>query len=146
MTFKGFIKKTLAHACSYFTLIMLIYIILAAIVNVGEDKLFLEASRTVLFFFFSLFWACANVIFSFKTLGGGVRLIIHYLIMLFSFYAFLLLPLATLKASGYFVGVIVFSIVYFATMGIIHLISTKFKANVESSEKYEKQFSKKTSK
>ncbi len=146
MTIKGFIKKALSHACAYFTLIMLGYIIIAAIINVGDDALLLDGVRTVLFFLFSLLWACANVIFSLKNIGGGIRLFVHYLIMLFAFFTCLLLPLGSLKASGYLIGAVIFTIVYFAVMGIIHLISSKFKANVESTQKYEKQFSKKRSK
>ncbi len=146
MTIKGFIKKALSHACAYFSIIMLGYIIIAAIINVGDKAILLEAGRTVLFFLFSLLWACANVIFSIKTIGGGVRLVVHYLIMLFAFFACLLLPLSSLKASGYLIGAVIFTLIYFAIMGLIHLFTSKLKANVESTENYEKQFSKKPSK
>ena len=71
MTVKGFIKKTLTHACVYFTVIMLFYIIIAAIVNVNDSRLLLEAGRTALFFVFSLLLACANTVFSIKALSGG---------------------------------------------------------------------------
>lgn len=145
MTIKGFIKKALSHTCAYFTLIMLGYIIIAAIINVGDEKLLLDGGRTVLFFLFSLLWACANVIFSIKSIGGGIRLFLHYLIILFAFFTCLMLPLKP-RTSGYLIGVVLFTLIYFAVMGIIHLITVKFKANVESTENYEKQFSKKSSK
>ena len=143
MTVKGFVKKAISHACIYFALIMLCYIIIAAIVNVRDEELMLHAGRTILFFLFSLLWACANVIFSIKTIGGGIRLFIHYLIMLLAVFLCLLLPLASLKASGYLVGGVLFTAIYFTVMGIVHLITTKYKTNVESTENYEKQFSKK---
>ena len=140
MTVKGFIKKTLTHACVYFTVIMLFYIIIAAIVNVTDSRLLLEAGRTMLFFVFSLLLACANTIFSIKALSGGLRLVIHYLITAFGFYACFMLSLS-LRASSQLVGLVTFTAVYFAVMGIGALISSRYRANAEKAEKYTKKFS-----
>ena len=140
MTVKGFIKKTLTHACVYFTVIMLFYIIIAAIVNVNDSRLLLEAGRTALFFVFSLLLACANTVFSIKALSGGLRLIIHYLITVFGFYACFMLSLS-LRASSQLVGLVAFTAIYFAIMGISALISSRYRANVEKAEKYTKKYS-----
>ena len=140
MTVKGFIKKTLTHACVYFTVIMLFYIIIAAIVNVNDSRLLLEAGRTALFFVFSLLLACANTVFTIKALSGGLRLIIHYLITVFGFYACFMLSLS-LRASSQLVGLVAFTAIYFAIMGISALISSRYRANVEKAEKYTKKYS-----
>ena len=143
MTFKDYIKKLLTTACVYFTLVMLVYMIIAAIMNVNDDKLLLEAGRTVLFFFFSMLWAAANTILSIKQWGMGLRISLHYILMLLAFFLFLLLPLANLSAPGYLIGFVMFSAIYAATMGIIHLFKSKYKTNVESTEQYKQQYPKK---
>ena len=141
MSVKKFIKDLLQGACVIFSVIMLIYIIIAAIVNVGDGELLLEAGRVALFFVFSCLVCCANLIFSLKSLGGGIRLTIHYLITLFAFYSCFLLSL-NLGASGLLVGFVMFTAVYFAVMGIRRVLISSYRKNLDASEEYEKQYSK----
>jgi p-aminobenzoyl-glutamate transporter AbgT len=103
-----------------------------------------------MFFVFSLLWACANGIFSIKAIGGGIRLCAHYVIMLIATMLCLLLPFGvvsnaegTLDASKFLVGAVLFTVLYFAVMGIRYLIGSAFKKNAETAKEYEKQFSKK---
>ena len=77
MTVKNFIKNLLTRSCVYFSAIMLIYIIIAAIVNVDTTPLLLDASRVVLFYVFACLLAGANVVYGIKTISGGVRLCCH---------------------------------------------------------------------
>ncbi len=139
MTVKAFIKQTFIRSCIYFTAIMLIYIVCAALANVGGTKLLLDAARTVLFFFFSLLLALANGIFMLKKLSGGVRLLLHYIIVLFAFYTCFMLPLS-MRASSVVIGIAVFSIVYFALMGIITAVRSRYRTNLEKTQEYQKQY------
>ncbi|MBQ9111979.1 MAG: hypothetical protein IJY08_00185 [Clostridia bacterium] len=141
MTVKGFVKKLLTNACIYFSLIMLLYIIIAAIINVVDDALLLDAGRVVLFFVFSVLLAAANSLYALKKPSGGVRLLIHYAITLFAFYTCFMLSLS-LRASSTLVGIVVFTAVYFAIMGILTAVRSKYRSNTQNAEKYISQYGK----
>ncbi len=145
MTVKSFIKKLLVHSCVYFTVTMLIYMILAAIVNVSDDKLLLDAGRTVLFFVFSLLLAGANTLFSVKSLHISLRIILHYVFTLFAFYVCFMMTMG-MRAAQIFVGLVLFTVVYFIVLGIIAAFRAKYKSNTENVQKYEKQYKKQTKK
>ena len=139
MTVKSFIKNLLTRSCVYFSAIMLIYIIIAAIVNVDTSQLLLDASRVVLFYVFACLLAGANAVYGIKTISGGVRLLCHFIIMLFAFYTCLILPLSLRPASN-FVGLVLFAIFYFVIFGIYTAISSKYRKNKESHQSYTSQF------
>ncbi len=141
MTLKKIIKELLGKACVTFSVIMLIYIIIAAIVNVSDDKLLLDAGRVVLFFVFSCLMSCAGLLLRAERLGGGARLILHYLITLFGFYTCFVLSL-NLKASGLVVGFTLFTALYFAVMGIRRALLNAYRKNAEAAESYQKQYGK----
>ncbi len=139
MTVKSFIKQTLCRSCIYFTAIMLVYIICAAVANVGGAALLLDAARTVLFFFFSLLLSLANGIFMLQKPSGGVRLFLHYIIVLFAFYTCFMLPLS-MRASSLIIGTVIFSVIYFALMGIISAVRSRYRRNLEKTQEYKKQY------
>ena len=145
MTVKGFIKKLLVHSCVYFTIAMLAYMLLAAIVNVGDGALLLDAGRTVLFFVFSLLLAGANSVFSIKELNAAIRVILHYVFTTFGFYVCFMMTL-DMRAAQVFIGLVVFTLIYFIILGIIAAFRAKYRSNTERSEKYEKQYKKQTKK
>ena len=139
MTVKNFIKNLLTRSCVYFSAIMLIYIIIAAIVNVDGSQLLLDASRVVLFFAFACLLSGARAVYAIETLSGGVRLLCHFIITLFAFYTCLIMPLSLRPASS-FVGIVLFAILYFAIFGIYAAISSKYRKNKESHQSYTRQF------
>ena len=142
MTFKLFIKKLLCRACCYFTLCMLGYIAVAAIVNVDDDRLLLEAGRTVLFFVFALLVSFATSLLSLDKPSKKLLGVLHYVITLFAFYTCFMLPLS-MRASGILVGLVIYTLVYLATVGAIVLFKSRYRKNTENSQKYEKQYSSK---
>ena len=140
MTFKSFTKKLLTTSCVYFTIVMLFYIIITALVNVSEDSLILlEAGRTVLFFVFAVLLSLANNLFSLKNLSATIRVILHYLICAFAFYACFMLPV-NMSASGILVGLVIFSVLYFAILGTITAFKAKYHRNTEKAQAYEQQY------
>ena len=136
------IKKWLTHTCAYFTVVTLIYMIIQAIVNVSDEALVLDAGRTALFFLFSLLIALANTVFSIDKLITALKVTLHFVIVMFAFYACLLLPLS-MPASSIFVGLALGAVVYAVIMGLVAVFRSRFKKISESSEKYEKKFNKK---
>lgn len=145
MTVKGFIKKLLVHACVYFTISMLLYMILAAIVNVGDEDLLLDAGRTVLFFVFALLLAGANTVFSLRSLHSALRVILHYIFTTFGFYVCFMMTLG-MRTAQVFIGLVIFTLIYFIVLGIVAAFRARYRANTEKSEKYEKQYKKQTKK
>ena len=145
MTIKGFIKKMLVHSCVYFTVAMAAYLVLAAIVNVNDDTLLLDAGRTVLFFVFSVLLSLANTLFSIEKLHMALKIICHYLLTSFGFFVCFMMSLA-MRTSQIFVGLVIFTAVYFIILGIVAAFRSRYRANKESSEKYENKHKKQTKK
>ena len=117
--------------------------IIQAIVNVSDETLLLDAGRTALFFVFSLLLALANTVLTIDKLSTAFKVVIHFIIVMFAFYACLLLPLS-MPASSVFVGLIFAAIVYAITMGLVALFRSRYKRISENHENYEKKFNKKT--
>ena len=141
MTAKQFIKKWLSQACINFTLLMALYTAIAAIVNVNDDALLLDASRCALFFVFAVLLAAANTLFDFDSLHVALKIAIHYIVTGAGFYVCLLLPLS-MQASGILVGLTFFTVIYFAILGVIALFRARYKRNHENSEAYKSKYKK----
>ncbi len=139
MTVKGFFKKWLNHACVYFTIFMLIYIILAAIVNVGDSALSLDAGRTVLFFLFAFLLSAANTIFKLESMSASLRVFVHYLLTALGFYFCFIMTLG-MRVAQVFIGLVMFTMVYFIVFGILAIFRARYKKNTERSQKYEKRY------
>ena len=139
MTVKDFIKKWLTQACIFFTLLMAVYTAIAAIVNVNDDMLLLDASRCALFFVFAVLLAAANTLFSFENLHIAIKVIIHYVTTAAGFYTCFLLPL-DLQASHTLVGMTLFTVIYFVIFAIIALFRSRYKRNKENSEAYKRKY------
>ena len=143
----SYIKRAFVCGCVCFPIILLIYIGITAIVN-PDEKLLIDGVRTVLFFAFALFLGAADTLFSIKSISGGVRFALHFMITLSGAFTCVILPwilTSSLRTETYLVGAGVCVVVYIAIMAIWQLILTKFKANLDQPETYEKMFSKKPS-
>ena len=141
MNFKSFIKRLLVNSCIIFSLIMLGYTIVAAIMHVTEDEVLLDASRVLLFYVFSLLFAAANSLKTIKALHKAVALISHYIITVFAFYACFLLPL-DMSTSNIFIGLGIYTLAYVIISAIAAIFKSRLKVNAEANEKYVSQFSK----
>ena len=76
-------------------------------------------------------------------LATALRVVIHFIIVMFAFYACLLLPLS-MPASSVFVGLIFAAVIYAIVMGLVALFRSRYKRISENHENYEKKFNKKT--
>ncbi len=141
MNFKAFIKKILTNACVYFSAVTALYALIVLIIYVDDTEVLLDASRVLLFFVASLLVAIANGIFKIKKLHGAVKLFLHYLLTLFSFYACLMLPLSP-PASTLTVGLAIFSVIYFIVAAIVALLRARYRSKSESDGTYRSQFGK----
>ncbi len=141
MKLKDHIKKILYSASAYFTIIIILYTLAVIFVNVDAGEILLEASRVMLFLFFSLLLSVANYIFALKILPTFARVLIHFVLTAFAFYLCFMAPISPTPSTA-FVGITLYTILYFVLSGIIAVIKSRYKRQSESEEKYEKRFSK----
>lgn len=142
MDIKKLIKKVLNSSCIYFTVITACYILILQITNVSDGAAAVEAIRVLLYFIASILLAIANVIYSIKKIPSAARVIIHYLICVFAFYACFLLPV-NMRTSFMVTGIVIFTAVYAVVMGLIAIFISRLKKNREQSAEYTSQFTKK---
>lgn len=142
MELRACLRRVLSHTSIYFTLITAAYALLMMLVNVSEQETLLAAKQILFHAIFSLLAAVAWELFCLKCLHGALRVLIHYGILLFSFYACFLLPTG-MGGSGIFIGVMAFTLVYALVMGLRALIRARFLANTQKASEYTKQYSKK---
>ena len=139
MNFKFFVKRLLINSCIFFSLIMLGYTIVAAIMHVDEGEVLLDAARVLLFYVFSLAFAATNSLKGIKSLNKAVALLLHFVVTVFAFYACFLLPL-DMAASSIFVGLAVYTVAYAVISAVMSLFRSRFAENAEINEKYTSQF------
>ncbi len=139
MDIKASLKRILSRGSVYFTLLTAVYTLLTMLVNVSDGETLLSASQILFLFIFSALASVGWELFRLEAIHTALRVLIHYGILLFSFYVCLLLP-ADMRGSQIFIGVVAFTLVYAAVMGIRGLIRARFKANSEKAEDYVKQY------
>ena len=141
MNIKKYLSRLLTETCCCFSAIILVYTAVVAMVNTDANEILLSGMRVFFFFIFSLLFSFANLVYGIKSISAPVRLLIHYLLTIFACYLCLILP-AALKPSGVIVGIVLFSVIYFILAGILALIFSARKKQLEKKEVYVKKFSK----
>ena len=141
MNVKKFLKSLLGDTSVYFTLLAAAYSAMMMIVNVKEPEVLLRASTLLFLFLFALLAALGKSVLHLSSLSGGVRRVLHYVILTLAFYLCLLVP-AGMRAPQILVGIVLFTAVYWIVAGIVHLFAARFRKNSEQTEEYEAQFTK----
>ncbi len=142
MNIKTLIKKTLTHACVYFSVLTALYSVIVMIIYVDDTEVLLSASRILLFFIASLLFALANSILALTKLNSALKCVIHFLLTLFAFCSCMMLPISP-DGSTMVVGIALFSVLYFIVLGITALFKSRYKKNADLRAEYKSQFSKK---
>lgn len=142
MDIKQLIKKYINTACIYFTLITAAYMLCMFFINTGEEAPAVEASRVLLFFVFSALWAIADALRSVKRIPATLGRVIHFAICIFAFYACFMLAVKMLP-SAILTGLVIFTLIYWAVLGIKTFFASRLRRNREQTEQYNKQFKKK---
>ena len=143
MNFKKTFKTFLGDASIYFTLLAAVYSLGMLLVNVGEQEILLRADTLCFLFLFSLLAALAQGVLRYATFARAGRMLLHYVILAIAFYFCMLLPNG-MRAAQVFVGLVLFSVIYWIGAGIVHLFIARFRKQSEQSESYEKQYQKKS--
>ena len=143
MNFKKTFKAFLGDASIYFTLLAAVYSLGMLLVNVGEQEVLLRADTLCFLFLFSLLAALAQSVLRYATFARGGRMLLHYVILALAFYFCLLLPNG-MKAAQVFIGLVLFTILYWIGAGVVHIFTARFHKQSEQTENYEKQYQKKS--
>ena len=141
MTFGSLIKKTLTKACIFFSFITAAYAGLSMIVNVDDELVLLDASRLLLFFFGSIFFAIGNMILAADKISMALRVFLHYVIYLLSVYFFFMLPIKP-EASATIIALTFFSVVYAISLSIVLAVKSRYKVRSEKQQEYKPKFKK----
>ena len=142
MNIKETIKRIIREACTLFTVITAVYALIMYMIYVNQDQTLMDAERVLLFFVFSLLFSGANGILRSKTISSPLRLLSHFGICTVAFYLCFLLPL-NMPSSTAIVAIALFAVFYFLIAGVIALIRSRFKKNLEAATTYERQYKKK---
>ena len=142
MNIKETIKRIIREASFLFTVITAIYALILYLIYVNRDQTLMDAERVLLFFVFSLLFSVANGFLRSKAISSPLRLLIHFGISTVAFYLCFLLPL-NMPASTALVAVVLFVVLYFLVAGMISLVRSRFRKNLEAATAYERQYKKK---
>ncbi len=125
------IEKIILTGCTFTVLISLLFFIFAQISS-NESALSISFPRYLIITLFGFIIALANTVFEFERLHKAVKIIIHYAILLTAFlviFAGGALSLDT--AAGFFVAIIIFTILY-ALFTVLTLVIKKSISKIDS--------------
>ncbi|MBR2388326.1 MAG: hypothetical protein IKB02_06105 [Clostridia bacterium] len=144
MDLKSYVKKTLAGACIYFSIITLLYGLLVALIYTEAEEILLEGSRIYFFFLFSLMFSAANSVLKIESVSSFLRRILHYFITVLAFLFCVLLPATNDKTGASFiiVGLAALTLIYVLIFVAFSLIRSSVSRKQNQKEEYKKHFSK----
>ncbi len=143
MNIGTYLKKLLVNSSVYYTVITVFYVVIMWVVNLEDDTFLLPASRLLLNFIFSFLAAAAWGLYRMPRLPSAARLLLHYGILTLAFYLCFLFP-AFMNGAQVFIGIVVFTALYFAIMGIGALFLARFRVNAEQASPYSEQYKKRS--
>lgn len=127
------VKRILVHACICFTVLVLaLFLIGSAFPSFGDA---IEVKSILSIFGFSLLISCANLILHVKKLSPVLRVLLHYLACLPSFYVmFVLIITKRTEAGAILSDFLLFTILYALIMGAYLFFRTTLDRAMESNE------------
>ncbi len=117
---KNYTKLIATRACIYYTATTFALIFISWLIS-NNASLIMRPLSLILILPFSAFFAAANMLFRFSSMGTGTRLLCHFLLTFSGIIFFLYLPNMpeNQKASGAFLFFLFLFILYAIVMGII---------------------------
>ncbi len=134
MKYLSAIRLILTRCCVWFTILTLfLFLIGSAFPEFGNA---IEVKTILVLFAFSFFVACANLILSTKKFPMGLRVLLHYLISLLTFYAlFVTIAMQATEMRTILSALILFSIFYAFFMGGAVLFRHSLKQALKTDKK-----------
>ena len=114
------INHIISKSCIYFTAIALVLLIAQALSVEGDEIAFVDPTRFFMLYPFTLCIAIAELIFKAKTVKTVWKLLVHYGVLVLSFYIFVCSPVKTETNPVAIVALV--SLLYFAAAGTVLII------------------------
>lgn len=127
MKFSAVVKRLLTGACVYYSVFSLVLLIINVIINGQVAGTALSVLNVLLLFPFSLSLSGAEFIRKSDKLSGGVRVLLHYLILAAAFLLFLWAPSGAQKTiQSALLLLFLVSVVYWIIFAICRLTVKRF--------------------
>ena len=118
------LKKWLGGACVWFTAASLVMLLIGILFLPNMD--YIATLSYLLFFPFGLCMSCAGMLLRAERIAPTWRILLHFVITLASFILFVFLPSGvTLTLPFIFFFLLLFSIIYWIIIGVLHILRTK---------------------
>ena len=135
---KSFFKSVLNKSTLYYTVIIVLFTFVFLINNSAESEISLDPSRILLFLPFSILFAIANTLLTYKNIEAVTRWGVHFALTVISAFLFIILPADLPTSSGNFIGIVMIIVAYIIGVLIFAFFARRVKNTLQEDKKLKK--------
>ena len=135
---KSFFKSVLNKSTLYYTVIIVLFTFVFLINNSAESEISLDPSRILLFLPFSILFAIANTLLTYKNIEAVTRWGVHFALTVISAFLFIILPADLPTSSGNFIGIVMIIVAYIIGVLIFAFFAGRVKNTLQEDKKLKK--------
>ena len=135
---KSFFKSVLNKSTLYYTVIIVLFTFVFLINNSAEAEISLDPSRILLFLPFSILFAIANTLLTYKNIEAVTRWGVHFALTVISAFMFIILPADLPTSSGNFIGIVMIIVAYIIGVLIFAFFARRVKNTLQEDKKLKK--------
>lgn len=135
---KSFFKSVLNKSTLYYTVIIVLFTFVFLINNSAESEISLDPSRILLFLPFSILFAIANTLLTYKNIEAVTRWGVHFALTVISAFLFIILPADLPTSSGNFIGIVMIIVAYIIGVLIFAFFARRVKNTLQEEKKLKK--------
>ena len=131
------------QTCCIYTVFAMLFLLLNLAIEGSLSDTYINARSFLLVFVFALFFALANVIYTLPRPAHGLRLVLHFALVVGSLYLCLYLPSgAGTATSGKLLILLLLVVMYWLFMGIYMALTRTVRAHQPKKTEYQSVFKK----
>jgi hypothetical protein len=128
---KSFFKSVLNKSTLYYTIIIVLFTFVFLVNNSAESQISLDPSRILLFLPFSISFAIANTLLTYKNIEAFTRWGVHFALTVISAFIFIILPADLPTSSGNFIGMVMIVAIYLIGVLIFNFFARRVKKTLQ---------------
>ena len=128
---KSFFKSVLNKSTLYYTIIIVLFTFVFLVNNSAESQISLDPSRILLFLPFSISFAIANTLLTYKNIEAFTRWGVHFALTVISAFIFIILPADLPTSSGNFIGMVMIVSIYLIGVLIFNFFARRVKKTLQ---------------
>jgi hypothetical protein len=128
---KSFFKSVLNKSTLYYTIIIVLFTFVFLVNNSAESGISLDPSRILLFLPFSISFAIANTLLTYKNIEAFTRWGVHFALTVISAFIFIILPADLPTSSGNFIGMVMIVAIYLIGVLIFNFFARRVKKTLQ---------------